>query len=161
MEWSGGRSAPSCTISHGFTAFQLLQECPDLIQRAALCHGPGAELALLVPFPAVEKAAWNWDDGWEILQRRAWFWSSWRLSKPGFAVGQVFHLFGCFSRLWAVCCVYFGGKVSPLENALGEKHPWRQPSFQQHMAKLRDFPFSGRHRRYFGLRAVALKKPTQ
>lgn len=51
MEWSGGRSAPSSWIylSHGFTALQLLQECPDLIQRAALCHSPGAEL---VPFPA-------------------------------------------------------------------------------------------------------------
>lgn len=91
VEWSGGRSAPSCTMSHGFMASQLLQECPDLIQRAAPCHSPGAEPALPAPFPA----AWHrhWDDGWELLQGRAWSWSSWRLSKPGFAVGQVLHLF--------------------------------------------------------------------
>lgn len=150
MERSGGRSALSLMDLWLFSSSRNALTYPELF---------------CVPGRAAWHWHWHWDDGWEFLQRRARSWSFWRLSKPGFAVGQVFHLFCCFSCLGAVCCVYFGGEGQHSQLMLGEcsggEASLESALLSAAHGKALRFPFSGRHRRYFGLQAVALKKPTQ
>lgn len=71
-----------------------------------------------------------------------------------FTCFDAFHVFGQFA-------VFILGGRSALPADAGREASLEPALLSAAHGKALRFPFSGRHRRYFGLQAVALKKPTQ